>query len=211
VGFIVDLGERNEEALLLISEWSLLASGQGLRRQVLFILSKTQIFMDQIQMNPVTPRKSKLWRFFLGLIAIVVLTFALLYGLGIYKRWAGQNGVQQLAEAMDKAQKDEYAREMADTYGGKTPQETLAMYIAAVEKKDYVLASKYFTFSKQEVALKDLQGVKQEDFANFVSILRQGLNAKGSYSDDKKEFVIHKPVIFDFFLYRSGLWKIAQI
>lgn len=162
-------------------------------------------------MNPLPSRKSKLWKFFFGLVAIVVLTFALLYGLGIYKRIAGQRSVQQLAEAMDKAQKDEYAREMADTYGGKTPQETLAMYIAAVEKKDYVLASKYFTFGKQDAALKDLQGVKQEDFANFVSILKQGLTARGSYSGDSKEFVIRKPVIFDFFLYPSGIWKLVQI
>ena len=167
--------------------------------------------MDQIQMNPMPTRKPKLWKFFLGLVAIVVFTFALLYGLGIYKRWAGQNAVQQLAEAMDKAQKDEYAREMADTYGGKTPQATLAMYISAVEKKDYVLASKYFTFGKQQKELDSWNGATSENIAKYIVALKQGLTTKGSYSTTKTEYVIEEQIIFDFFVYPSGIWKISEI
>lgn len=170
--------------------------------------------MDQNQINPVgslQPRKSKLWRFFLGLVGIVVLTLILLVGLGQYKRWAGQRQIQQLAEAMDKAEKDELAREMADTYGGKTPQETLTMYIAAVEKKDYVLASKYFTFGKQQKELDSWKGATPENITKYISLLKRGLTTEGGYSTTKTEYVIEEPILLDFFLYPNGIWKLSEI
>ena len=38
----------------------------------------------------------------------------------------------------------------ADTYGGKTPQETLNMFIEALKKEDVDLASKYFALDTDE-------------------------------------------------------------
>jgi len=46
-----------------------------------------------------------------------------------------------------------------DKYGGKTPEETYAMFLEALKKKDIELASKYFTLDKQEQYKKALQGV----------------------------------------------------
>lgn len=140
-----------------------------------------------------------------------MVTFVLLLGLGSYRTLMGRYRIQKLAEAMDQAQKDEYAREIADTYGGKTPQETLAMYIAAVQEKNYVLASKYFTFSKQQKELDSWTDATPEAIATYVSLLKQGLKAEGEYSTNKKEFFIDKPIAFDFFLYPNGIWKLTEI
>lgn len=50
-----------------------------------------------------------------------------------------------------KAQKE--ALYKADTYGGDTPEQTLDMFIVALEAGDYELASKYILPENQEAAL----------------------------------------------------------
>jgi len=55
---------------------------------------------------------------------------------------------------------------MEDTYGGETPEETLELFISALEKGDVELASKYFVLDKQEeihgylAELRDSNGLK---------------------------------------------------
>ncbi len=44
-----------------------------------------------------------------------------------------------------------------DTYGGATPEETLQMFVAALEQKDAWLASRYYIPEKQDVVYKELQ------------------------------------------------------
>lgn len=44
-----------------------------------------------------------------------------------------------------------------DTYGGKTPEETYDMFLAALSKGDTTLASKYFIVYKQDNWLKTFQ------------------------------------------------------
>ena len=172
----------------------------------------TKTIMDeQYKINPEEGRRSRLWRFFGGLVAIVVLVFAGLWGMGQYERYLHTQSVQKLADALAQDEKATYAQMMADTYGGKTPQETLSMYIAAVEKGDYELASKYFVLDKQADELASWKGTKPEDVTNAVVLFKQGLNSEGIYSWDKKSFSIEKPIVFDFTLYPNGIWKIIEI
>jgi hypothetical protein len=101
---------------------------------------------------------------------------------------------------------------MADTYGGKTPQETLRLYIEAVEKGDYELASKYFIGDKQvewQKRIKNLLAVDKRD--QFLDPLRQALVSDGVYSMDKRKFFFNEPVSIDFQLYPNGIWKIVEI
>jgi hypothetical protein len=61
-----------------------------------------------------------------------------------------------------------------DKYGGKTPEETFDMFIAALEKGDVELASKYFVLEKQESWLKTLREYKKEGLiSNFVVELKE--------------------------------------
>ncbi|MEW6171359.1 MAG: hypothetical protein AB1472_07385 [Candidatus Omnitrophota bacterium] len=88
-----------------------------------------------------------------------------------YFKWRQRN-VQKLAQDMQKQYDDSYKAAMADTYGGKTPQETLQMYIDAVEKGDYELASKYFIGDYQERELKSLQKFSEIEIRNFIENLK---------------------------------------
>ena len=93
-------------------------------------------------------------KFIAGFLGVIVVVFVLYVGgvwaVRAYQQWQGEKAVQKTVENLKKFEAEDYAKAMADTYGGKTPQETLQMYISAVEKGDYELASKYFIGDKQE-------------------------------------------------------------
>ncbi len=155
--------------------------------------------------------KKRTRKFFFVILLIVGVNVILFFALGWYERFASEKELDNAVEALYKAQREDYARALADTYGGKTPQETLRMYIDAVEKGDYELASKYFIGTKQEGELRSFNGVSKEGLEKYKSFLREALNDPGSYSEDKKGFFLLNPVLIDFKQYPNGIWKIIEI
>src|SRR3989338_1230649 len=73
------------------------------------------------------------WKFFAGLLAIVVLGFLVIYGADFYNNprilrdWLEARKTQKQYEDLKKLYE-------ADTYGGKTPEETLALFIDTLNK-----------------------------------------------------------------------------
>lgn len=104
---------------------------------------------------------------------IIILGLGYFYGLPIIKQKIGEKQVENLAEALKKIEEEDYKLALADTYGGKTPQETLDMFIEAVEKGDYELASKYFVIPKQEEELNSLNNSDLANIKNMISILKK--------------------------------------
>ncbi len=103
-----------------------------------------------------------------------------------------------------------YQQQVADTNGGKTPLETLEMYISAIGKGNFELASKYFAIEDQPAELELLSTASAEDRAGYLAILNKLTAAKGVYSDNGKKYSI--PVSdknsVNFVLYPSDVWKI---
>ncbi|MDD4931783.1 MAG: hypothetical protein PHG66_06605 [Candidatus Colwellbacteria bacterium] len=71
----------------------------------------------------------------------------------------------------EKAQRD-------DTYGGKTPEETMQLFIAALEKEDLELAAKYFLLAEPGVPdpkwIEQLKKAKDEKRLNdSINLLRE--------------------------------------
>ncbi len=131
-----------------------------------------------------------------------------------YRSWQfskSLESIQQNELALEAAQ---YETAMKDTYGGKTPKETLDLFIAAVEKKDYELASKYFVIDQQAVQLNEFKKGSEADKINYLKILRS-LKEEG-FSDDKQQFTMRAsmagPDFFaQFLVYPNGIWKIVKI
>ncbi|MBI2278614.1 MAG: hypothetical protein HYU81_00960 [Candidatus Brennerbacteria bacterium] len=161
--------------------------------------------------EPSNPRKSKFWKFVAWFVAIVIVAAAGLWAIGDYQYSEGIKAFEKWAEDTKRATEEFEARKAADTFGGATPQETLRVYIEAVEKGDYELASKYFVFDRQEKELRSLTNSPPDNVVNVTRLLREALNNEGSYSADRKEFAIRRPILVDFILYPSGLWKIVEI
>jgi hypothetical protein len=173
--------------------------------------------MKAQKMDPYVPEKRG-WRHYFKMSALYVtliggayaLYFTSAYLIGLYQEKAMQDYVTKMVQAMNQAQKDDFTRVMADTYGGATPRETLRMYISAVEKGDYESASKYFIGTKQAGELESLGNSPKKNIGAIIRLLKQAANSTGSYSADKKRFEIKKPLLVDFQLYPNGIWKIVE-
>ncbi len=60
----------------------------------------------------------------------------------------------------------------ADQYGAATPEETLRLFVEALERKDYVLASKYFVVEEQADRQRDLVALTTDDMAFYLRVLK---------------------------------------
>ncbi len=101
------------------------------------------------------------------LLAIFVLSpLALYFGYKLYRDYeiemAYQESVAPFREAYersaaylkeaDRIERKYKAMLKADHYGGKTPEETLDLFVDALKKRDYKLAAKYYLPWKQKEA-----------------------------------------------------------
>jgi len=90
------------------------------------------------------PNRKQFILFSLGLVFLVFL------GLFIYQTFLSPEAIsnredqEKLEMVMENLERYEEARR-SDTYGGETPQETLDLFIEALEKGDVELASRYFS------------------------------------------------------------------
>jgi len=161
-------------------------------------------------------QKNKFWKFTLIFFAVIIGVFILYivgsWGWYFLRQWQGQKVVQGLAENLERIKQQDYERAMADIYGGKIPQETLQMYISAIEKGDYKLASKYFIEKYQEEWENNLIEINEASKMDvFLEPLKEARKSIGEYSENKDTFSIHIPVLVSLRKYPNGIWKIIEI
>lgn len=158
----------------------------------------------------------KILKFFI----LIIISLGVLYGgfnAGVYsyvyyKKLQQNRALKKFQEEIKKQEEVKRQKLMTDTYGGKTPQETLRMFIDAIEKGDYELASKYFVEKKQKEwgkEIKEILVIKKQDV--FLQPLKDSLSSDGEYFNDDKNFSIYKPVGIDFVLYPNSIWKLTDI
>lgn len=102
----------------------------------------------------------------IGKIALLVLIFAGGFAAGLTVKyyiddWRAKRNVALWMESFEAPYKN-------DRFGGKTPEETFDMYLAALKKGDLELASRYFWVDEQKKELKALQTKNDAELNNFV-------------------------------------------
>ena len=149
--------------------------------------------------------KSK--KFLVG-IAVVVALAVVEFGYPVYRDWKFDRELQQLTDEINKPY-------LEDTYGGKTPKETLEMFIVAVEKGDYELASKYFVLSKQEEWKgKLVRGKKDNNIEKLIKLVTDEidiLNKSDPLWARSENYISTNRVLFEYVKYPQGIWKIKEI
>lgn len=104
-----------------------------------------------------------------------------------------------------------------DTYGGITPEETLALFIDALKKGDTDLAAKYFVPEKQKNEAEELLAGKKN---NVLSLLINDLEKEkigSNFSEGRYRFITHDnnnnaEFQFDLVLNPSTkVWKIESL
>ena len=167
-----------------------------------------------------TSGKKKIW----------VVVLAMIFCLGLFLAWVlylspeakdfhkEKENIQKAEETLAKY--DEMMRN--DTYGGKTPEETLNLFVEALKNDDIELASRYFVLELSDVVNEDwkkvLENAKEEEkLNNILSILSTGNYESGDtvpgystliFKNEEGEVIL----IVDFFLNKySGVWKIQSL
>lgn len=120
----------------------------------------------------------------------------------------------------EKSEKAYVEAMTADTYGGRTPQETLELFIVALEKSDVDLASKYFLLDEnlsREKWAKQLQDIKNR---SLLDKMIRDLNTAEFYDslyEGNQQFVIYNEnktgsLLVNFFFNKySKVWKIESL
>ncbi len=97
-------------------------------------------------------KQKKIWKFLIAFLILIAAGAAVWFVWGGYfspeaKRARETERNYEKYAAWEKAYEDAMRQ---DTYGGKTPEETLRMFIDALKKGDIDLASKYFMLETNE-------------------------------------------------------------
>ena len=112
-------------------------------------------------MNSVTK-----YKFFGGLILILFLGTSVIYGIRFYRDRTDLKALADYDAYVDKFKND--------TVGGKTPEETLKMFVAALKKGDVELASQYFSLDDKGSRQKwvDMLNKNKEDFLRVADLIK---------------------------------------
>ena len=98
-----------------------------------------------------------------------------------------------------------------DTMGGKTPEETLALFLEAVKKEDFDLASQYAIYSAREDVKKWLIDIKENgQMEEFIRVYSQIVKEKGTGTDVAFNVYENNKVVDSIGMNKNskGIWKI---
>ncbi len=101
----------------------------------------------------------------LGVLLIVYLAVVVKL---VWNSHQKQAAIDRFQESIEKPFRE-------DTYGGKTQEETWAMFLDALKKEDFALASKYYDVEHQTEVRKWLEGLKQKGELNQTIKEMEGL------------------------------------
>ena len=106
-------------------------------------------------MNMKTHTCSRTW---ILVVVLLVVAAGVLYWMNSdsYRQWKMDRQGEAYIKQVEDAQR-------ADTYGGATPEETMALFTAAIQKGDVELAAKYFELDAQDKMLAVLLEQKTRD------------------------------------------------
>ena len=170
--------------------------------------------------------KNKKKLIIISFVCVVIILFGVSGAFGLIKEriqrtidtYKTQKAIEQFYQGLD-----EYYQKFAeDTYGGKTPQETLDMFIEALEKGDIDLAAKYFAMDDNLSRKKWEDGLKQAQqegrIGQIVEELKraQPSTSQPGYETAYEFMILGESGLADYsvemeFNQYSGVWKIKSM
>ena len=181
---------------------------------------------EQIQKKPSSEKSGrKYWKFVAGFLGIIVIVAG---GFFVWERYFSPQAKinRETQKNYEKYLEWERNYEKAmkeDTYGGKTPEETLQMFIEALRKEDVELASKYFVLRSdgssdpkwKEGLIKTKEIGKLQEVINVLSKAKPDLGARISeeyyvFSTRDENGTVTADIDLRINKY-SGVWKIESL
>jgi len=162
--------------------------------------------------------KTKTWKIITVVLIVVVLLGGILSWIFYFSPEAKQE--RELQKNYEQAQEtlsrlEEEAR--ADVYGGKTPEETLQLFIEALQGEDFELASKYFAVNGP-LSQNEWKEKIESGSDGFLTIASKAVPTLGQdQSDTTFWFSVYnnneevEQLIEMSFNEFSGVWKIESL
>ncbi len=153
-------------------------------------------------------------------VVLVAVPLVVLVTWQFVARYQGQRAVEELAVRLQTYEQDLLNAKMEDRYGGSTPQETLSLYIRAVESGDYELASKYLIVNARKNEKKSLNDLNiNQKISWYVDILRHAeftrnynlVDSPIGFGVSMRSKIPEGYYYIDFEKYPNGIWKIVEI
>jgi len=153
-------------------------------------------------------------------VGVALLAVLIFYGPSVFKNISEFREAKRAGEAAkEKAQKDyEELKRLyeEDTYGGKTPEETLALFIDALKRGDTDLASKYFVIDKQDEWRGRLKEIKNKHLLTAMVGDLERKKHRNQISDGQVAFSIandKNQVALTILVGKgaNGIWKILDL
>lgn len=102
-----------------------------------------------------------------------------------------------------------------DPYGGDTPEETMDLFIAALEAGDIELASRYFVVEKQKEMAEEFEKGNEENMDKYIDLLKnyfppthnEFFNTYEFYTEYENEKIFLLEVILN---KQTDKWKIYE-
>lgn len=160
--------------------------------------------------------------FWFGIFILLILL--VLGGYFLKNSFKGKENQESLEEKYKKVEgiNSSYEEKLkADFYGGKTPEETLGLFIKALEKEDVDEAGKYFLIdmknSQETWKAALLKARENKKISEIVSVLKKAEYEKNSSSDDTAWFSVKNEkglaeysIVLKLNKY-TGVWKIQEM
>ncbi len=152
---------------------------------------------------------------------VVVVIIAVVLGIWLYKTEKPFDPSVDTGTFTKAEQFDDYYKNLSevykkDTYGGKTPEETLQLFIDALKKGDTDLAAKYYIPEKQKKEAESLRIGKEKNNIGFLL----GFLEKAGYGKQREEGFYQmtvadngKAIMGISFMFNSNtnIWKIESL
>jgi len=175
-------------------------------------------------MDTFSQPRTKYWKFVVAFLVIIIIAAG---GFFVWNRYFSSSA-QLNRQTQENYQKyldwqAKYEKAMReDTFGGKTPEETLQMFIDALKKGDVDLASKYFMLDESgnvnNEIISNLNNTKNgQGLPNIINIVSIAKIDQNSSSDDTKWFVVknNKGLVEHSIILKlnkySNVWKIESM
>lgn len=166
---------------------------------------------SELQPQPLPSRSTRAVKKFVIFILIIIAIIVAVFLLGEYDKYQNRKAIDEMASTIQEIQEADYNEAMRDTFGGTTPQETLSLYISALEKGDYELASKYFIGTKQKEELNRLNKSNLGEIKNYIVEIKKISKNSGEFSFEKDYFSFDGDILLNLKKYPNGIWKIIEI
>ncbi len=155
--------------------------------------------------------ESETWKVVLAVVLVQIIIISWIVVFWQYRAYLQARTLAELTIALHAAELKTYERQVVGDFGGSIPMDTINMYIAAVERGDYRVASTYFVREERQNELRRFVGADILDIREFTALLKQSSQSLASVRPEGKSLENSVPLAFKMSQAENGVWQFESI